>query len=370
MVQSSHCGLCVIAAIAGLGCEGPLPEARVGSPCPAIVMREVNDQWIAAHDDPGDNLWHKATYFTGNLAAAGALDQSSYRAFARSWARGHAYGVNGGTTTDNADNHCAGQTYLALYELDPQPEMMRGIKNAIDYTIDTGDRDQWYWIDAQFMASPVFAQLGALTGGARYHDAMFEMYIDARDRRQLYDPTVGLWFRDGNYLYPDEKTPNGKKIFWARGNGWVIGSLVRTLDYLAADSPYRAEYETMLQAMASALADVQRGDGLWNVSLADPEDHPGPEASGTAFFTYAIAWGINRGVLDRATFLPIVERAWRGLASVAVRADGELGYVQGVGERPNSSQPVTIRSTHDYGVGAFLLAGSEVMQLGVDFECP
>jgi rhamnogalacturonyl hydrolase YesR len=157
---------------------------------------------------------------------------------------------------------------------------------------------------------------------------------------------------------------------WSRGNGWVIASVVRTLEYLPADSPYRADYEDMLQRMAKALAVIQRPDGLWNVSLGDPTYFPGPEASGTAFFTYAIAWGINHGVLDREAFLPVVDVAWRGLVSVAVRADGELGFVQGVGDQPASSQPVTLRSTRDFGVGAFLLAGSEVMRVGIDFECP
>src|SRR5690606_17680515 len=124
------------------------------------------------------------------------------------------------------------------------------------------------------------------------------------------------------------------------------------------------------RAMAAGLAKVQREDGLWNVSLADPDDYPGPESSGTSFFTYGIAWGINAGLLDRDTYLPVVARAWRGLTSVAVRADGELGFVQGVGEKPSSSQPVKLRSTHDYGLGACLLAGSEVGKLGLDLDCP
>lgn len=333
-------------------------------------MREVNDQWIAAHDDQGDNKWARATYFIGNTVAAAALEEPAYLAYSARWASDHDFSVNDGTSTRNADNHCAGQTYLALYELDPRPERLRPIRAAIDYIIDTGERSDWSWIDAQFMASPVFAQLGALTGDAKYTDAMFELYTYGRDTRHLFDAATGLWFRDEDYLYPVIRTVNHKKVFWARGNGWVIASLVRTLEYLADDSPYRPEYETMLRAMASGLAAVQRADGLWNVSLGDPDYFPGPEASGTAFFTYAIAWGINHGLLDRAEFAPVVERAWRGLVSTAVRADGELGYVQGVGDQPASSQPVTLRSTRDFGVGAFLLAGSEVMQLGLDFECP
>jgi unsaturated rhamnogalacturonyl hydrolase len=360
----------MVSVIASACDDGPLPEVRVGTPCPAVVMREVNDRWIATHDDQGDNKWARATYFIGNTVAAAALEEPAYSGYTARWARDHDYAVNDGPTTRNADNHCAGQTYLALYEQDPRPELIQPIRAAVDHIIATGERSDWSWIDAQFMASPVFAQLGALTGEAKYVEAMHELYVYARDTRRLFDAQAGLWFRDEDYLYPLIRTVNHKKVFWARGNGWVIASLVRTLEYLDADSPYRASYEDMLRRMATALGPIQRPDGLWNVSLGDNDYFPGPEASGTAFFLYAIAWGINHDILDRATFLPVVDVGWRGLVSVAVRADGELGYVQGVGDQPASSQPVTLRSTRDFGVGAFLLAGSEVMKLGIDFECP
>jgi unsaturated rhamnogalacturonyl hydrolase len=352
-----------------IGCSDEAPEVRVGTACPIRAIREVDDQWIASHPFLGDNDWRRATYYIGHMVAAQTLGDPAYVAYLEEWAEGHAYQVRDGEFTRNADNHTAGQVYLALYERDRRPEQLAYIKISIDHVIDSGERGDWSWIDAQFMASPVYAHLGELTGDPRYHAAMFELYTDARDRRHLYDASTGLWFRDGNYLYPDAQTSNGKKIFWARGNGWVIGSVVRTLEHLPADSPYRADYEDMLRAMAAALATSQRSDGMWNVSLADPDDYPGPESSGTAFFVYGIAWGINHGILDRATYAPVVEQGWRGLVSIAMRSDGELGFVQGVGEKPSSSQPVTLASTHDYGVGAFLLAGSEVSTLGLDLDC-
>jgi unsaturated rhamnogalacturonyl hydrolase len=350
--------------------EEPLPAVRVGTPCPEVVVREVNDHWIATHEVPGEAEWQRATYFIGNLAAADAFAEPRYLDYTLGWADELEYEINGPTDTRNADNHAAGQVYLALYERNPDPALIADISKSLDNVIRSEDRGDWSWIDAQFMASPAFAHLGAISGNPRYTDTMFALYTDARDRRGLYDSSAGLWYRDEDYLYPGEETDGGEKIFWSRGNGWVIASLVRTLDHLPAGSPYRAEYEGMLAAMAAALAKAQRSDGLWNVSLADPEDHPGPEASGTALFTYAIAKGINDRLLDRGVYLPVVDKAWRGLVSVAVRADGELGYVQGVGEQPSSSQPVTLRSTGDFGLGAFLLAGSGVHELGLDLQCP
>ncbi|HUS32229.1 MAG TPA: glycoside hydrolase family 88 protein [Kofleriaceae bacterium] len=350
-------------------CADEQPAVRTGSACPAQAIREIDDHWMATHPFLGDNDWRRATYFIGHMVVAKTLDDPAYADYLDRWAESHAYQVRDGAFTRNADNHTAGQVYLALYERDHIPDQLAYIKISIDHVVDSGDRGDWSWVDAQFMASPVYAHLGELTGDPRYHAAMFELFADARDRRHLYDASTGLWFRDENYLYPAAHTSHGRKIYWARGNGWVIASVVRTLEHLAADSPYRAAYEDMLRAMAAGLVSVQRDDGLWNVNLADADDYPGPESSGTAFFVYGIAWGVNHGVLDRATYAPVVERGWRGLVTLAMRADGELGLVQGVGEEPASSQPVTLASTHDYGVGAFLLAGSEVAALGLDLGC-
>jgi rhamnogalacturonyl hydrolase YesR len=135
------------------------------------------------------------------------------------------------------------------------------------------------------------------------------------------------------------------------------------LQELPANDPHRHEYLVTFQNMAAALKKVQRPDGFWNVSLADPNDFAGPEASGTAFFTYGMAWGINNGYLDGATYRPVVAKAWNGMVTAAVHPDGFLGYIQGVGREPASSQPVTYDTTSDFGVGAFLLAGSELSKL-------
>lgn len=358
----------VLVTLAACG-NDPAPNVRVGTVCPKSVIVELDDNWRIAHPFPGDNGWENATYFIGNTEVAAALDDEIFWDYSKHWGDIWHYKLHDETYTRNADNHAAGQVYLKLYERSHDPMVIEDLKLSIDNVIASGQRTHWSWIDAQFMASPVYAHLGEVTGDAKYQQAMFELYTDARDRRHLFDTTAGLWFRDENYLYPGATTPNGKKIFWARGNGWVIGSVVRTLEHLAPTSPYRADYEAMLRAMAPALAAVQREDGLWNVSLADPDDYGGPEASGTAFFLYGIAWGVNHGLLDRDTFAPVIERGWRGLVRTAMRDDGELGYVQGVGERPDSSQPVTLASTHDYGVGAFLLAGTEVMKLDLDLDC-
>jgi rhamnogalacturonyl hydrolase YesR/regulation of enolase protein 1 (concanavalin A-like superfamily) len=354
-----------------------LPTFTQAAPLPSqseiiAKMRLVNDYWINGHSDPGDCGWARAAYFSGNMACYYTTSDSKYYNYALTWANKNNWQTYGytGTYTTNADAECCGQTYIELYNLAPDPNKISNIKATMDNMCNQTNVDYWWWIDAFYMAAPVFSKLGNLYSDTKYFNKMYACYDDAKTRRGLYDSVAGLWYRDGAFVYPTFKTPNGLKCFWARGNGWVFGSMVRILQSLPANDPHRNEYISRLQTMAAALKNVQRSDGFWNVSLFDPNDYPGPETSGTSFFTYGLAWGINNGFLDRATYLPVATNAWNGLVATAVHSDGMLGYVQGVGSQPNSSQPVTYNTTADFGVGAFLLAGSELAKIDGPLPTP
>ena len=110
--------------------------------------------------------------------------------------------------------------------------------------------------------------------------------------------------------------------------------------------------------MAGKLRTLQ-ADGFWRSDLLNPSAFPAQESSGTAFFCFAMAWGIHHGVLDRATYLDAVLRAWTALGT-AVSPAGRLGWVQAVGSKPG---PTNANDTNDYATGAFLLAGTELLNL-------
>jgi rhamnogalacturonyl hydrolase YesR len=185
-------------------------------------------------------------------------------------------------------------------------------------------------------------------------------YLDYMDREwratsgRLYDPQEHLYFRDASFL--NRKQANGRKVFWSRGNGWVMAGLAGVLEYMPADYPGRQRYVDQLREMSAAIAAIQASDGLWRTGLLDPDSYPLPENSGSAFFTYALAWGINHGILDRATYEPVVAKAWKGLLQ-HIYADGRFGCIQSVSDAPGKFKPT---SSYVYGVGAFLLAASEV----------
>jgi lysophospholipase L1-like esterase len=215
----------------------------------------------------------------------------------------------------------------------------------------------WWWCDALFMAPPVWARLYASTG-----DRSYIQYIDKQWKKTsdlLYDENEHLYARDESYK--DKREPNGQKIFWARGQGWVMGGIARTLMYLPTDDPRRSFYISQLQQMAQRLAGLQGSDGLWSAALLDRKDYPQAELSGSALITYGMAWGVNEGILDASVYRPVVEKAWSGMLS-HVYADGRLGAIQQTGAEPAYYSP---GSSFKYGVGAYLLAASEIKRMAV-----
>jgi rhamnogalacturonyl hydrolase YesR len=324
--------------------------------------------------DVSDTEWVRGAFFSGVMAAYEATGDPRYLEAAKDVSERNAW--QPGPRPRCADDHCIAQTYARIYLIDPDPRMIEAIVARFDEMIadprlgsvvgwsDYENCENWWWCDALFMAPPTMALVAKATGDARYLDLMNVMWWETYD--YLYDPEEHLWFRDGRYVNQADgsgpRTPNGQKIFWSRGNGWVFAGLALVLEHMPADYPDRPRYEELFRDMAAALAVVQGGDGLWRSSLLDPEEFPIPESSGTGFFTFGLAWGVNSGLLDRDGFMPAVRKAWEGLVW-AQQADGRLGWVQQIGYDPRS---VTADDSMEYGTGAFLLAGGEMLRLAGD----
>ena len=326
--------------------------------CPPSVgatMVKVNDYWIAHHSSM-DTGWQSGAYFTGDMAAYRALADQHYYDYAMNWATGANFALKGGPSDTNANDQAAGQTYIELYLADPNHPRsdIAQIDNSVNNMVNSSSVGDWSWIDAIFMSMPDFAKLGVIRNNdSAYFDEMYAEFHHTK--AALFDQAKGLWWRDSSFT--------GKNIYWSRGNGWVFAALARVLDVLPATDPHYAEYVQTFQQMAAALKAAQQPSGFWYVNLGDPSQYPGPETSGTAFFTFGLAWGINHGFLDQVTYSPVVFNAWNAMAATSVRSSGALGYVQGPGVGPSSGQPVTAASAASYGVGAFLLAGSELTWL-------
>jgi unsaturated rhamnogalacturonyl hydrolase len=302
-----------------------------------------------------ENDWARSAFYTGVMATYRTTGDEKFLREAMKWADAFQYKL--AQRLRHADDQARGQTYLEIYELKKEPAM-------ISHTIATFDsliqdprkgREDWWWCDALFMAPPVMARLAAATGEQKYLDLMNTMFWDTYDF--LYDKDEHLFYRDASFF--DKRTPSGKKTFWARGNGWVMAGTVRVLQYLPKTNKEYDRYVTLLKEMAASVKKIQSKDGLWRPSLLDPNQVPHPETSGSAFFCYALAWGINNGLLDKKEYLPVVKKAWEGLNQY-VTEEGKLQWVQPIGASPDK---VTIDNFQEYGSGAFLLAASEVVKM-------
>ncbi len=323
---------------------------------------------IVTNRERPSNIWTRGVYYEGLMALHRIFPKEEYYDYAVSWAEFHNWGMRNGNTTRNADDQCCGQTYIDLYTILPEPERVKNIKICIDMMVNTPQVDDWSWIDAIQMGMPVYAKLGALFHESKYYEKMYEMYMFTRNEHGengLFNEEDGLWWRDADFD-PPFKEPNGEDCYWSRGNGWVVAALVRVLQIIPNEEPHRKQYINDFKKMMEALVPLQREDGYWNPSLHDPSNFGGKELSGTALFVYGMAFGINNGLLSKEKYLPVLLKAWNAMVKESLHENGFLGYVQSTGKEPKDGQPVTYEKQpdfEDYGLGCFLLAGTEVYKL-------
>lgn len=323
---------------------------------------------IITNKERPSNIWTRGVYYEGLMALHEIYPKETYYDYAYAWSESHKWGFRNGNANRNADDYCAAQTYIDLYNLEPDTKKIKNTRATINMLLNTPQLDDWSWIDAIQMGMPVFAKLGVLENDDRYFEKMYDMYMFTRNEHGdhgLFNPVDGLWWRDSDYD-PPYTEPNGEDCYWSRGNGWVIGALAKVLSIIPKDAPHRAQYEADLKAMSEALVLVQRKDGFWNSSLHDPKHYGGKEMSGTALFVYGMAYGVNNGILSKEKYLPIITKGWNGLTSDSLHENGFLGYAQSTGKEPSTGQPLSydkIPDFEDYGLGCFLLAGSEVYRL-------
>jgi rhamnogalacturonyl hydrolase YesR len=339
-----------------LSAPGPLAEGlspQLTRPELAKAMKLVADWQLSRLPAQPQVDWTFAALYAGFMGVPDQVAGDKYKKAMEEI--GNGLNWQPGPRLLHADDQAVGQMYVEQYLLHKDPKMLEPIKARMDQVIASGDegaKPLWWWCDSLFMAPPVLADLTVATGDKKYVDFMDHEWTIAT--RLLYDTDKHLYYRDLNYF--DRREKNGEKIFWARGNGWVMGGLVRVLQRLPKDSPSRPRYEKLLKEMAAESLALQSKDGLWRAGMLDEKGYPLPEISGSAFITYAMAYGVNEGILDKKTYWPAVQKAWAGMLT-HVYADGRLGSIQPVGAAPGA---FTETSSYVYGVGAYLLAGSEI----------
>jgi rhamnogalacturonyl hydrolase YesR len=322
-----------------------------------------------AEETVNPRSWQQGAFWVGMTHLA---DVSGEKRFAAAiLAMGQANEWTPGTRPYHADDHVIAQSYLWAAQHGAGIEALAPLRATFDSILakpavahlsfvpatqyeQTVCLQRWCWCDALFMSPPAWVELTKQTGDPRYTDFAMAEFWATTDF--LFDPAEKLFFRDSRFF--ERRDDQGRKQFWSRGNGWVFAGIANILDILPKDNPHRPRMEHLFREMAAKLKTLQKPDGYWPPSLLAPENSPA-ETSGTGFYVYGFAWGVNRGLLDAAEYRPAIDLGWAALAR-AVAKDGRLGWVQQVSDRPES---VAETDTQYYGVGAFLLAASEVAAL-------
>jgi len=343
------------------------------------VIRKVNTYWQQNNKPEVRSFWDNAAYHTGNIEVYKLLQDQQMLDYSIRWAEHNEW--KGAKEADPAKwkykNYGEGQdyvlfgdwqicfqTYIDLYNLEERgerrEERVARAKEVMGYEADSRANDYWWWADALYMVMPVMTKMYKLTGDPKYLDKLYQniLYSDSI----MLDTETGIYFRDGKYVYPKHKSANGKKDFWARGDGWVLAGLAKVLQDMPDIYVRQPFFVDKYTRLARAVAACQQKEGYWTRSMYDPDHAPGPETSGTAFFTYGLLWGVNNGYLSKKEFAPVIARAWKYLTETALQPTGKVGYVQPIGERAIPGQTVDQNSEANFGVGAFLLAACEYVR--------
>ena len=336
------------------------------------AIRKVNTYWQTNNPAEVRAFWDNAAYHTGNMEVYWLLKDQKMLDYSIRWAEHNHW--KGATEPDPAkwkyrqygegqdyvlfgDWQICFQTYIDLYQVQNEEQRVARTKEVMGYEADSKANDYWWWADALYMVMPVMTKMYRLTGETKYLDKLYENLCFSDSI--MLDRETGLYFRDGKYVFPKHKTASGKKDFWARGDGWVLAGLAKVLQDMPKDYRHQPFFAEKFIRLARAVKMLQQPQGHWTRSMMDPQQAPGYETSGTAFFCYGMLWGINNGYLPRKEFTPVVEKAWNYLSTIAMQADGKVGYVQPIGERAIPGQTVDGNSQANFGVGAFLLAACE-----------
>ena len=368
-------GLCILSLLGATSVgQAANPSQQKEAEKVREIITKVNNHWQSIHPAEHNPFWDEAAYHTGNMEAYFLTGNEGWKDYSERWAEHNEWKgaksndrskwkYNYGETDEHVlfgDWQICFQTYADLYRILPDDRRIKRAREVMEYEMSTPQNDYWWWADGLYMVMPVMTKLHNLTGNSKYLDKLYE-YVLVSDSI-MYDSETGLYFRDGKYVYPKHKSVNGKKDFWARGDGWVLAGLAKVLKDLPADYKNRKFFEDKFVKMADAVVACQRPEGWWTRSMLDPEHAPGCETSGTAFFTYGLLWGVNNGYLKDTKYLDAARKGWNYLSKTALQKDGSVGYVQPIGEKAIPGQVVDKNSVSNFGTGAFLLAACEYVR--------
>lgn len=239
------------------------------------MIDKVNQYWQVHNSPETRAFWDHAAYHTGNMEAYFLTGNEDYLLYSETWANHNQWK---GAKNDNrsewkysygeTDNHVlfgdwqiCFQTYIDLYNILPEDKRIKRAVEVMEYQMSTPHKDYWWWADGLYMVMPVMTKLYKHTNNQKYLDKLYEYLVYADSI--MFDENENLYYRDAKYVYPKHKTTNGKKDFWARGDGWVLAGLAKVLRDMPAGYVHYGFFVDKFRKMAKAVVTLQRPEGTF-----------------------------------------------------------------------------------------------------------
>ena len=360
------------------------------------VTRRVVDYQLAQYDSESNTIYRNASngashpcswvhscFYLGLAECAAAFDDDQYWEFLTdvSWRNGWQLGPR----RAHADDHLIGQVYLEVFRHQGVPEAAEGVRSRLDALLASPPKtplefqsdasslanfdgflfedcepckDRWSWCDALYMGPPLWFALASIDRVKQYREFATAEYRESVEL--LFDREASLFWRDTRFKGMTDDS--GEKVFWGRGNAWIVAGLRRVIENCSDDSELQQEFLALFQSMMGRLVKCQRESGFWSTALSDTEadgDQNNRESSATGLIVAALAWGIRCGYLEGSVYANAVDAGWSAIRS-AVDTHGRVGWVQGIDEKPRH---VHREDTHLIGSGAVLHACAEMHRL-------
>lgn len=183
------------------------------------------------------------------------------------------------------------------------------------------------WVDGVFMGEMFLARYGADVGDRddAFGEVTRQMTLALHHCLKPNGLLLHGWDESKSASWADRRTGLAPEV-WSEGLGWYAVLIADVFDYLPEDNPHRPELMAALRNLCRGLKGVQDpGTGMW-CQVVDKPGAPGNwnETSGTGMYLYLIRKSIDRGYIDRAEYLPVAEKAYRGLIRKASIGEGGL----------------------------------------------
>ncbi len=350
----------LVVMMAAVSCLLSMSRLPATAQEPSVAIKQVADSVLRDCPDPPDFNWGEGVLLTGMMQAYHLTHDERYLDFVRSFADHWAQRGIGPLLAEKG--YCGhwgpGYPLWLLYQQTGDERHAALSRQIVEFMLDRAERTKdgslshFYgkpqlWVDTLAMCCPVLSTGSVIDQKPGWQsESVRQLQLFSQ---HLRDGQTGLY-----YHMWDETSDRRTSSFWARGNGWVVISLVETLRHQTVGSPERAELCSLLKQQLQSIVSLQDTDsGLWHTVLDAPDTYL--ETSASAMFLYGMLESRQLG-LDGVPPRDVLQKTWQGLLTQIDSQGRIIGVSGGTGPSDQQGYATKIHGTYTWGTGAWLMA--------------